>query len=70
MTLTQLADLLKSLGCTQALNLDGGASSTMFVRTTSEGQEPGALPAGKTVCGRTPETQVKSVLLLQPTAKP
>jgi hypothetical protein len=53
-TLQELADTLKELGCTQALNFDGGASSTMFV-------------SGKLVCGKNPETRVKSVLMLQPT---
>ena len=32
MTLYELAELMISLGCSQALNLDGGASTTMVVR--------------------------------------
>ncbi len=31
MTLTELASLMKSLGCKQAMNFDGGSSSTMYV---------------------------------------
>jgi exopolysaccharide biosynthesis protein len=31
MTLPELAELLKSLGATEALNLDGGGSSVMVV---------------------------------------
>jgi len=65
-TLVELADLLKSLGCSQAINLDGGASTTMFVRErTAASDSPLAVTPGRAVCGRTPETKVKSVLLLQ-----
>ena len=31
MTLEQLADFMKSVGCTNAMNLDGGGSSVMYV---------------------------------------
>ncbi len=61
-TLVQLAQLLKQLGCTEAINFDGGTSTTMVV------QENPALVGGKQkpallqVCGREPETRVKSVL--------
>lgn len=47
---------MKGLGCTEAINLDGGASTTMFAGTT-------------TVCGKKPETRVKSILLLEQTTK-
>lgn len=56
-TLPELAELLKSLGCTQALNFDGGTSTTMVVRlprgaedTRSEvvGEGDGAKTAGGT----------------------
>ncbi|MNE97412.1 hypothetical protein D3C80_1957570 [compost metagenome] len=30
MTLTELADLMQDLGATEAYNLDGGGSSTMY----------------------------------------
>jgi exopolysaccharide biosynthesis protein len=44
MTLTELADFMKSLGCESALNLDGGGSTTMVIRNRavnrpSDGQE-------------------------------
>jgi len=32
MSLTELADLMKSLKCKDALNLDGGGSTTMWIR--------------------------------------
>jgi exopolysaccharide biosynthesis protein len=31
MTLAELAELMKSLGCKDALNLDGGGSSTLYL---------------------------------------
>lgn len=65
-TLLELAELLKTLGCSEAINLDGGASSTMFVRLKSAGPAGVAdMTQGQVVCGKTPETKVKSVLLLQ-----
>lgn len=66
-TLQQLADLLKQLGCKQALNFDGGSSSTMFVRLRPVNAEPShTLDAGTTVCGKSPETRVKSTIILVP----
>lgn len=59
MTLRDLSALMKQLGCVQALNLDGGNSTTMFVYPKSDSY-------GVTVCGKKPETHVKSVLLLVP----
>ena len=32
MTLAELAELMRDLGCQEALNLDGGGSATMVVR--------------------------------------
>lgn len=60
-TLSDMADLLKRLGCTEALNLDGGSSTSMYVRipTVESGK-------GTTVCAKSPETLVKTVLLLMP----
>jgi hypothetical protein len=58
--LEDLAALMRRLGCVQALNFDGGASTTMYVQL-------GADPAsGTVVCGKKPETLVKSALVLQP----
>lgn len=66
-TLQELADILRQLGCVQALNLDGGASSTMFVRLRPVNAEVShTLDAGTTVCGKSPETRVKSAVLLVP----
>ncbi len=38
MQLTELADLMKSLGCKEAMNLDGGGSSEMAIRNPETGQ--------------------------------
>lgn len=59
--LEQLAQLLGNLGCTRALNFDGGTSTTMAIadRTAANG-------AMKMVCGKEPETRVKSVLMIVP----
>jgi exopolysaccharide biosynthesis protein len=38
MKLTELADLMKSLGCKDAMNLDGGGSSEMAIRNPETGQ--------------------------------
>lgn len=67
-TLEQLAAFMKELGCTAAINFDGGASSTMYARLCQPGhcdadQSP---PPGQVLCGKTPETLVKSALLLVP----
>ncbi|MEZ4545696.1 MAG: phosphodiester glycosidase family protein, partial [Cyanobacteriota/Melainabacteria group bacterium] len=35
-SLKDMAQLLKEVGCTAALNLDGGTSTTMAVRATAE----------------------------------
>jgi hypothetical protein len=58
MTLAEVADLLKKLGCINAINFDGGTSTTMVVKLDAN--------QGYTmVCGREPETLVKSCLLLK-----
>lgn len=59
--LEQLAQLLRDLGCTRALNFDGGTSTTMAI--TDKSSPEGAM---KRVCGREPETLVKSVLMVVP----
>ncbi len=61
LTLEELAQVLSNLGCTRALNFDGGTSTTMAI--TDKSATDGAL---KVVCGRSPETRVKSVLLIVP----
>ena len=60
-SLVQLADLMKRLGCRQAINFDGGSSTSMYVRL-AEQESAG----GVSVCAKEPETLVKSVLLLLP----
>lgn len=58
-TLSQLKQILAKLGCNQALNFDGGTSTTMVVR-----ENAGTTAHLKQVCGRQPETRVKSVLAI------
>jgi hypothetical protein len=66
-TLSQLADVLKGLGCTQAINLDGGASTTMFIKLSPVNSNgPVDAPPGTVVCGKSPETRIKSILLIEP----
>jgi hypothetical protein len=61
-TLLQLRQIMLDLGCVDALNLDGGSSSTMYVSyPDSDGRVN-----GHTVCRNNPERRVKSVLLLFP----
>ena len=61
-TLLELANLMRRLGCCQAINLDGGSSTSMYVRLSNrKNQEPGL-----SVCAKSPETLVKTVLLLLP----
>jgi len=58
LTLVDLANLLKNLGALEAVNLDGGTSTTMIQRSAKD----------KSQClmlvGRTPETRVRSALLV------
>ncbi len=59
-TLLQLRQIMLDLGCIEALNLDGGSSTTMYVSYPDlQGQVN-----GHTVCRNNPERRVKSVLLL------
>lgn len=62
MTLPQLADLLRTLGCVEAMNFDGGTSTTMVVKSNAENKSE---PQCKMVCGREPQTIVKSCLLIK-----
>jgi hypothetical protein len=60
LTLADLAKLLSNLGAREALNFDGGTSTTMVLKG-------GALQSGRDYCmlvGREPETLVKSTLCL------
>lgn len=60
-SLEELANLMKKLGCKQAINLDGGSSTSMYVKLNHhEGRSNG------TVCAKDPETRVKSILTLIP----
>ena len=52
--------LMRRLGCVGAMNFDGGTSTTMVVSLKNE--SGGSVP--KLVCGKLPETRVKSVLLV------
>ncbi len=54
LTLAELAKIMKEFGCVEALNLDGGTSTTMSAKLTDD--------TIKMVCGREPETLVKSTL--------
>jgi hypothetical protein len=80
-TLPQLADLMAKLGCVAALNFDGGTSTTMAIRSDllaesasdvlatappagTESQNQSA-PGYTLVCGRHPETLVKSCLIIR-----
>lgn len=65
-TLAQLSDVMRDLGCKSAINFDGGASSTMYLRLARDASGKKA-PPGVVVCGKQPETLVKSVLMLVPT---
>lgn len=57
-SLKELSELMSGLGCSKALNLDGGASTTMFVKLPQDDGQ------GHTAAGKVPETRVKSALLL------
>jgi hypothetical protein len=58
-SLAQLADLMKSLGCLEAINFDGGTSTTMVIKDESNEDRY------KVVCGLTPERNVKSCLIIR-----
>jgi hypothetical protein len=47
MTLEELGDLMVSLGCTTAMNTDGGGSSVMAVARAEKGAQPFASAQGK-----------------------
>lgn len=60
LTLVSMASVMRQLGCNKALNFDGGASTTMFAKLKAQGQK---------VCGKDPETNVKSILMLLPSRR-
>ncbi len=61
-TINELAALLKELGCREAINLDGGTSTSMAIK-----EGPCTAIAGlRQVCGRDPAKLVKSGLLIVP----
>lgn len=67
LTLKALSDLMANLGCSKAINLDGGTSTSMYVRIRpTAADQPTAPPQGKSVVNKTPETKVKSTLLVLP----
>ncbi|CAN5439596.1 hypothetical protein BH11CYA1_BH11CYA1_37290 [soil metagenome] len=61
LTLADLAKLLKNLGAVEALNLDGGTSTTMIQKKGIQQKE---IPQKHMLIGRTPETRVRSALLV------
>lgn len=59
-TLKDLAALLQQLGCTEAINFDGGTSSTMVVLRQLDEQDA----TFEMVVGKSPETHVKSAMMI------
>jgi hypothetical protein len=59
-TLEELAEIFRRLGCDRAINFDGGTSTTMTICAKSDSDQPCSI---KQVCGRTPEKFVKSGLM-------
>lgn len=63
-TLQALGQLLKRLGCINAINFDGGTSSTMIIHSPKK-TDPVCINEYIIVCGKSPETKIKSVLLIK-----
>ncbi len=61
LTLDELCSAMQSQGCVKAINLDGDASTTMFVRPMPA-ENSANIPQGVVICGKHPEARVKSVL--------
>ena len=61
-SLEELAQILKLLGCDKAINFDGGTSTTMSVCPGEDSSGQGC--EVKQVCGKTPEKLIKSGLLV------
>jgi hypothetical protein len=66
MTLTALAKLMSDLDCVIAVNLDGGHSTTMYVRLATSDKTAGSPYYERTVCAAHPQRAVKTVLVLLP----
>ncbi|MDR1167381.1 MAG: phosphodiester glycosidase family protein [Heliobacteriaceae bacterium] len=51
MTLTELANLMKSIGCVGAMNLDGGGSTVMYVngQVVNRPQQTGGIPVSNAI---------------------
>jgi exopolysaccharide biosynthesis protein len=60
-TLTELAKLMHHLGCTDAVNLDGGGSSTMYI----EGSGVVNHPSDNRVFDREGERPVRTLILIE-----
>jgi hypothetical protein len=81
MTLQQLADYMRKLGCIEAINFDGGTSTTMAIKRNPLSKEELRSKDNKeskdakelkepnaeyaVVCGHVPETHVKSCLIVR-----
>jgi len=65
-TLLELAEIMRQLGCDRALNFDGGTSTTMAICTRSDTSNSADKSCQvKHVCGKLPEKMVKSGLLIR-----
>jgi len=62
-TLDELAQMLRELGCSQAMNLDGGTSTTMVI-TEGDARDESDYSVDKVIAGE-PEKLVKSGLLIE-----
>ncbi len=62
MTVQELTDFMKTLGVEQAMNLDGGSSSSLYYQ--------GKTIHGKVNDGKPIQRSIKSALLIQPIKKP
>ena len=65
LSLKDLAEMMHDLGCVKSVNLDGGGSTSMFVRHRSLKADPERLEPGETACANHPERPVKSFLELK-----
>ncbi len=71
LTITELSVVMKNLGCTSALNLDGGHSTTMSVKLnhTANGASAGKTAVLRVVSSSSPERKVKTQLVLMPVGR-
>ena len=64
MTLTELANLMKKIGCTDAMNLDGGSSSALYVKNKIVNDainKEGALVSNSLIIKEEPNALVSSL---------